>query len=156
MTRLLELVRSDGFGAAFDAFERRYMVWGAWGLAAIEIAAVALRALGAKLHLVSYEARGLAFGGLTALAYFAGSMSIHWFVTWRRVPWSDPVAHVLGVFFWAVFLAYVIASYADPNPRYWPIVTQWLRYPPVACAIGGVLAFFCFPQESVWAPGRPW
>ncbi len=141
------------FVEIWNTFQWRYLVWWAYGLALIEIADVILRWRGVPVDLVSQVARRVAFSGLTAFAFFFGSMAVHWFVTWRRATWEGPVAHVLGVLFWLVFLAYLLASWFDPTPRHWPTVTAWLRYPPIAALVGAVLAYVCFPQRSPWFPG---
>jgi hypothetical protein len=143
------------FAAAWNTFQRRYLVWWAYGLALIEIADVCLRAAGVQVDLVSMTARRVAFSGLTGFAFFFGSMTVHWFVTWRRRTWTGTTANVLGLFFWAVFLAYVLASFLDPTPSSWPLITQWIRYPPVAALVGAALAYTCFPQRSPWFPGAP-
>jgi hypothetical protein len=146
----------EHFIELWNTFQHRYLVWWAYGLAIIEIIDVILRSrfVQIKVDLVSMVARRVAFSGLTAFSFFFGSMAVHWFVTWRRLPWEGVTEAALGVFFWLVFVAYILASWFDPTPKYWPVVTQWLRYPPIAAVVGAVLAYVCFPQRSVWFPGK--
>lgn len=140
--------------AAINLITRRYVVWWAYGLAILEVVLVALRyRFGTDIKLVSHIVRDLSFYGLASFAYFLGGMTAHWVITWERLPWQGITAHILGVLFWAVFIAYWLADVFDPNYKYWPLITQWLRYPPVVALIGALLAFFCFPQRSRWFPG---
>lgn len=141
------------FIETWNLWQGRWLVWWAWSLAVIEVIDVALRSRGIQVELVSQTMRRLVFEGLTGLAFFFGAMTVHWFVTWHRATWEGTTATVLGLVFWAVFLAYVVVSYADPTPRHWPVLTQWIRYPPIAAGVGGLLAWVCFPQGSIWLPG---
>lgn len=143
------------FTSLWNAWQGRLLIGFALLLGVIEIADVVLRARGIPVELVSITARRLAFSGFTAIAFFFGSMTAHWFVTWRRPTWEGTTATVLGAIFWTVFVAYIAASFLDPDPRYWPTVTLWLRYPPIAAIVGAVLAYTCFPQRSKWFPSRP-
>ena len=146
------MTRAD-FVQAWNTWQARYIMGFLYSLAVIEVVDIAMRARGVRVELISQTMRRLAFSGMTALAFFFGSMTVHWFVTWRRMTWEGVPAHVLGVFFWAVFLAYQLASWFDPVPRYWPLWAQWFRYSAVLALLGGVLAYLCLPQRSSWFPG---
>lgn len=142
------------FEIVFNLIVRKYLVWWWYGLAAIELVAIWLRYKGYRVNLVSMEARDIVFNGLPTMAYFMGGMMAHWCITWNRLPWDDNTARVLGVLFWAVGVAYLLADIFDPRAQYWPTITQWLRYPPVVAAVGTILALICFPQRSLWYPGK--
>lgn len=137
----------------WNTWQARYIMGFLYSLAVLEALDIVLRARGIRVELISITMRRLAFSGMTALAFFFGSMCVHWFVTWHRATWEGATAHLLGAFFWFVFAAYLAASWFDPTPRYWPTATQWVRYPPIAALIGAVLAYVCFPQRSPWFPG---
>lgn len=143
----------DEFAAIWNRWQARVFVGALWVLAAIEVTDVILRWRGIHVELVSQSMRRIAFEGMTAIAFFAGSMCCHWFVTWRRRTWEGTTATVLGLAFWAVFIGYVLVSYLDPVPSAWPTWVQWYRYPPVAAAFGALMAWTCFPQRSPWFPG---
>lgn len=143
------------FVETWNRFQWRWIVWWGYSLALLELADVVLRWRGVHVELVSQTARRIAFSGLTAWAFFLGSMTAHWVVTWHRATWEGTTATVLALIFWAVFLAYLLASWFDPTPTYWPELTRWLRYPPIAAVLGAVLALVCFPQRSPWFPGGP-
>jgi hypothetical protein len=143
----------ERFAKAWNTWQGRLLVGFGVLLGVVELVDLVLRSRGVPVELVSQSARRVVFSGFTALAFFFGSMTTHWFVTWRRRTWEGTIANVLGLFFWAVFAAYIAASFLDPDPAYWPVVTQWLRYPPVAALVGAVLAYVCFPQRSRWFPG---
>lgn len=143
----------DQFVQLWNLWQGRYIMGFLYSLAILEAVDLVLRARGVRVELISQTMRRLAFSGMTAIAFFFGAMTVHWFVTWRRATWEGMTANVLGGFFWAVFLAYLLASWFDPAPRYWPVATQWLRYPLVAALVGALLAYVCFPQRSVWFPG---
>lgn len=149
----------------FRTVVRRYLVWGFYGLAVLEAAAFVLRAFGVDVPLVSQVARDQAFGRGTAdlawydrpassLVYAWAGMAGHWFVTWRRLVLSGWWARVLGVLFWLALAAYLLSDILDPAPTYWPVLTQWLRYPPLVALEAGVLAVFWFGQRSRWTPGE--
>lgn len=125
-----------------------FLAWLVW-----ELVLVALRARGWDVLLISQEARRLAYRGLPSLAYALAGLSVHFFVNWTRPTWDGLPAQVLGVTWWAVLAAYLLADALDPNRAYWPIVTQWIRWPPVVAAVGGVLAYVAFPQRALWVPG---
>lgn len=144
----------ENFARIWSRWQGRLLIGFGLLLAVIEVVDLILRARGVPVELVSQSARRVAFGGFTALAFFFGSMTAHWFVTWKRRTWEGRTATVLGLIFWAVFAAYVAASFFDPDPAYWPVWAQWLRYPPIAALFGGLLAWACFPQRSPWLPGR--
>lgn len=150
---LLDHLNNPGFIQGFTTFIKRYLVWWFYGMAIIEILALALKAIGINVPLVSKVARDTAFNGLPTLAYFMAGMSAHWFVTWRYYPWDGWVKTFLAALFWAVGLAYYMADKLDPVHTYWPVWAQWLRYPPVVALVGFVLALVCFPQNSSWFPG---
>lgn len=143
------------FAQGFDLFVKRYLIWYWYILALIEISAIILRKMGVPCHLVSYTAREAAYKGLPTLAYFMAGMTFHWFVTWYRVPWHGTTASILGFWFWLVGVVYFAADMLDPNYLYWPLWAQRLRYPPTVALIGAANAWICFPQKSVWFPGRP-
>lgn len=145
----------ERFIELWNTWQVRYLIWWGYGLAVLEATDLILRAKGVKVELVSMSARRIVFSGFTVFAFFLSSMTFHWCVTWRRMTWEGWTANALGLFFWAVFAVYLLASWFDPTPRYWPAVTQWLRYPPIAALIGAVLAYVCFPQRSPWFPGAP-
>ena len=141
------------FAQLWSTWQARYIMAFLYSLLPLELVDGMLRGRGVSVEMISMTMRRLAFSGMTAVAFFFGSMTVHWFVTWHRMTWDGPTAHVLGVFFWLVFAAYLAASWFDPTPRYWPLWAQWLRYPPVAALFGGLLAYVCFAQHSSWFPG---
>ena len=125
-----------------------FLLWAAW-----EIVLVLMRANGWDVRLVSGEAKRLAFRGLPTLAYFLAGLTAHFFLTWQRPTWSSPWDAVLGVVFWSIGAAHLLADALDPDFRRWPLVTQWIRYPPVVAGIGLVAGWGLFPQRSIWFPG---
>ena len=126
-----------------------FVAWACW-----EVALIVLRAkYGTQVRLVSQVAESLAFRGLPTLAYVMTGLAFHFFVTWRRPPWSGATETVLGALWWAGGLAYLIADIFDPNRADWPLITQWVRYPPVAALVGGIGAWLFFGQKSIWIPG---
>lgn len=151
---LADMKLDQDFVNVFNLFVKRYVVWWFYGLALIEIAALLLRRYGVHVQLVSQAAREVAFKGLPTLAYFMTGMAVHWFVTWETTPWQGIWAGIFGLTFWVVGITYLLADIFDPNYLYWPTAVQWLRYPPIVALVGGLLAFVCFPQNSVWYPGR--
>ncbi|HEY6007570.1 MAG TPA: hypothetical protein VIU40_04545 [Geobacteraceae bacterium] len=136
-----------------ERLTRKYVLWWVYGLAVLEVFLIALNAMGIKIRLVSQIVEGVAFRGLPTLAYILTGMCAHWFITWRRIPWSDPVSNWLGMFFWAVGAAYLIADIFDNDRMHWPLVTQYLRYPPHSALLGLLNGWLCFPQKSIWWPG---
>lgn len=125
-----------------------FILWALW-----EIALLALRSRGLDVRLISGEATRLAYRGLPTLAYAMAGLTAHFFLTWARIPWSEPVAAVLGGIWWAVLAAYLVADWLDPDHAYWPPVTQYLRHPTTAALVGGIGAWLMFPQRSLWTPG---
>lgn len=125
------------------------LVWAVW-----EIVLVIIRAIiGPEVKLISQVGRDLAFRGFTSLAYFSAGLPVHIYVTWRGSPPDGAAGAVLGVTWWAIGFVYLLADIFDPTPRYWPELTQHLRYPPYV-AIGSMLiAFVCFAQRGLWTPG---
>lgn len=127
-----------------------FLLWGVW-----EIVLLALRArYGTAVMLVSQQARSIAARGLPTLAYAMTGLAAHFFVTWRRIPWSDGTATVLGVLWWCGLAAYALADLLDHDRTAWPVVVQYLRHPTGAALIGGIGAWLMFGQTSVWTPGR--
>jgi len=126
-----------------------FVAWACW-----EVALVILRAkYGTQVRLVSQVAESLAFRGLGALAYFMAGLSAHFFATWTRPTWSGTTATILGLVFWLVGVAYLVADLLDPARAYWPLWAQWVRWPPVIAALGALLAWSFFPQRALWVPG---
>lgn len=125
-----------------------FLAWLAW-----ELVLLALRARGWPVLLVSQEARRLAYRGFPSIAYALSGLSVHFFVNWTRPTWDGWIATALVILWWSVLAAYLAADALDPDHAYWPIVTQWIRWPPVVAAVGGVLAYVAFPQRALWTPG---
>lgn len=125
-----------------------FLLWAAW-----EAALIVMRANGWDVRLVSGEAKRLAFRGLPTLAYFLAGLTAHFFFTWARPTWSPPWDAILGVLFWSIGAAYLVADWLDPKQVYWPLWAQWLRYPPVVAGVGLVAGWGLFPQRSLWFPG---
>jgi hypothetical protein len=127
-----------------------FVLWAVW-----ELALVWLRARGWPVRLISQEARSIAFRGLPTLAYFLSGLTAHFFLTWRRPTWNEPLSTGFGVAFWAIGVAYLAADVFDPARAYWPLVTQWLRWPPVVALVGLASGCLLFPQRALWVPGSP-
>lgn len=128
-----------------------FLAWGVW-----EVVLLYLRTrLGTDVLLISQEARRLAYRGLPAFAYFLAGLSVHFFVNWTRPTWDGPIASALGATWWGIGFAYLVADVLDPQRTYWPLLTQWIRWPPVVALVGAALAFFAFPQRAMWTPGGP-
>lgn len=126
------------------------VLWAVW-----EIALIWLRRQGWDVRLISQEARSIAFRGLPTLAFVLTGLAFHFFVTWRRLPWDGTAAVVLAALWWAIGVAYLAADILDPARAHWPILTQWIRYPPVAALLGAFTAWLFFGQRSLWHPGAP-
>ena len=128
-----------------------FILWAAW-----ELAQIWFQRRGWDVRLISQEARSLAYRGMPSLAFFLTGLSVHFFLSWRSLPWSDTLATVAAVAWWAIGAAYLVADVLDPNRAYWPAVTLWLRWPPFVAIVGAVSAFFLFPQRALWSPpGAP-
>lgn len=125
------------------------VLWLAWELALL----VMIEHYGMNVRLISQEARSLAYRGLPSLAYFLGGLVVHFFLNWRRPTWGGQAATVLGATFWVIGAAYLLADLLDPNRLHWPVLTQYVRHPRYATIVGGMTAFFAFPQRSLWEPG---
>lgn len=119
-----------------------FLLWLVW-----ELALVYMRErLGMNVRLVSQEARSLAYRGLPSLAYFVTGLAIHFFVNWPRPTWDGHIASALGVMWWAVGAVYLVTDALVPASHI------WVRWPPFVALLGGALAFFAFPQHSLWNP----
>lgn len=125
------------------------LVWAAWEILLV----VARWLLGPEVRLISQVGRDLAFRGFTSLAYFSAGLPVHIYVTWRGSPPDGTLGTALGVTWWAIGFAYLVADILDPTPKYWPVFTQHLRYPPWVALGSMVLAFVCFAQRGLWTPG---
>lgn len=163
LAAIKDFVHDPSFIPTFRESIRRYIVWWMYGLGVWEVLAIVLKWCGIKVPLVSQVAKETVFGAkwldhaaMSSLGYFFVGMGVHWFITWGRVPWEGTTANILGVLFWLVGAAYYVADKLDPNWTYWPLWAQWVRYPSIVALLGGIMAFVCFPQNSVWVPRRPW
>lgn len=126
------------------------LLWAVW-----ELVLLGLRAkYGNAVMLVSMQARSIAARGLPSLAYALAGLSVHFFVTWPRMPMPDKWIGPCYAFWWACLVGYLIADWLDPSRFYWPLVTQYIRHPTFAALAGAVFAFFFFPQTSIWTPGH--
>lgn len=121
----------------------------AWGI--YELVLLLLRRAGLKVDTISMAAKGLAFGAVPALAFFWCGMAGHYFSAWFRHPvWSTPYP---AIAWWLMLVAYVVTGVVDRGHYFgWPLVMQWLRWPPVAGPLGFVSAYILFPQSANWVP----
>jgi hypothetical protein len=117
-----------------------WILWATW-----EIALLVMRGRGLEVGTISMVAKGLSYGGLAALAYFAAGMTTHWFVTWRRPVWQTPLP---GVAFWLLGVAYLVTDLVWPTPHGGTGWWLWLRYPAVVAGIGALAGWGLFPQGS--------
>lgn len=118
-----------------------FLLWGVW-----EVALLVIQRRHPEVRLVSQEARSLAARGLPSLAYAMTGLCFHFFQTWKRPPWSGFDAALFAIVWWAGLAVYLVADLVEPGAR------TWLRYPPIAMLIGGIGAWVCFPQSSIWTP----
>lgn len=118
-----------------------WLVYAVW-----EIVVLALRTKYPEVRTISMEARSIAARGLASLAYAFCGMGAHWFITWRRLPWSGTTEVVAAVAWWAGLALYLLFDCLTPGAR------VWIRHPAVAALVGGIGAWLLFPQKSVWTP----
>ena len=107
--------------------------------------------LGWRVDTLSMAAEALAYGALPALAFFWGGMAGHYFSSWFRHPvWSTPIP---AIAWWSMLGAYLVMGLVDRGHYWgWPLVVQWLRWPPFAMPFGFVTAYLLFPQSANWVP----
>jgi hypothetical protein len=109
-----------------------------------EVTVLALRTRYPEVRTISQEVKSIASRGMPSVAYLLTGMCAHWFITWRRLPWSGTPETVAAIAWWAGLAAYLFFDAITPEARI------WIRHPLVAAIVGGVSAWLLFPQRSVW------
>lgn len=121
-----------------------YLLWVPWVIYIVwELILLALRIKNPGVHTLSQEARSLASRGLATFAYAYSGMAAHWFINWKRIPWTGTAGAIAAVAWW---LGVAIYLFFD---AFYPQSSFWFRNPAIAAVIGFVGAWLLFPQNAV-------